>query len=156
MERVAKVGLGVIVFRSGRILMLRRSNVHGDGSWSVPGGHIDGGESLEECARREVAEETGVTIRNIRFFAVTNDIFEAEEKHYVTIWMAAEYEGGDAIVAAPYEASDVGWFAPSELPRPLFVPVENLIEGRHYPEDALRGVLEIGPVIEAGETRRNR
>jgi 8-oxo-dGTP diphosphatase len=143
MESVAKVGLGVIVSRSGRILMLRRSNVHGDGSWSVPGGHIDAGESLEECAKREVAEETGVTIKDIRFLAVTNDIFEAEEKHYVTIWMAAEYDGGDAFVAAPYEASHVGWFDPSKPPRPLFVPVENLMNGRHYPEDAVHEMLNM-------------
>ncbi|HEX6995608.1 MAG TPA: NUDIX domain-containing protein [Gammaproteobacteria bacterium] len=62
--------------------MVRRTNVHGDGTWSAPGGHIDKGESLEQCAQREVFEETGVTIKNIRFLAVTNDIFEAEGKHY--------------------------------------------------------------------------
>ena len=68
MESVASVGLGVLVIRSGRVLMLRRANVHGDGAWSAPGGHIDKGESLEQCAAREVFEETGVTIRNVRFF----------------------------------------------------------------------------------------
>lgn len=144
MESVASVGLGVLVNKSGRVLMLRRCNVHGDGSWSAPGGHIDRGESLEQCAEREVFEETGVTIKNIRFFAVTNDIFEAEGKHYVTIWMSADYERGSAFVAAPEEASEVGWFAQSELPEPLFVPFQNLISGKHYPVDAIQGALKLG------------
>jgi 8-oxo-dGTP diphosphatase len=143
-ESVARVGLGVLVNKSGRVLMLRRSNVHGDGAWSAPGGHIDQGESLEQCAEREVFEETGVTIKNIRFFAVTNDIFEAEGKHYVTIWMSADYERGSAFVAAPEEASEVGWFDHSELPEPLFVPFQNLISGKHYPVDALQGALKFG------------
>src|SRR5690606_28569332 len=131
--------------------MLRRFNVHGDGAWSVPGGHIDAGESLEECAKREVAEETGVRIRNIRFVALTNDIFEADGKHYVTIWMAAEYDGGNAIVAEPCEADHVGWFDPSELPNPLFVPVENLIKGRHYPKEADHALVAMPLERQIGE-----
>src|SRR5690606_30912675 len=121
MESVARVGLGVLVYRSGRVLMLRRSNVHGDGAWCAPGGHIDRGESLERCAEREVFEETGVTIKSVRILALTNDIFEAEGKHYVTIWMAADYECGGAFVAAPEESSEVGWFEQFKLPEPLFV-----------------------------------
>ena len=144
MDSVARVGLGVLVHHSGRVLMLRRSNVHGDGAWSAPGGHIDKGESLEQCAEREVFEETGVTIGNIRFFAVTNDIFEAEGKHYVTIWMSADYERGTAFVAAPEESSEVGWFDAAELPQPLFVPFRNLISGKHYPLDAIQGALRFG------------
>ena len=144
MESVARVGLGVLVNKSGRVLMLRRSKVHGDGAWSAPGGHIDQGETLEQCAEREVLEETGVTIRNIRFFAVTNDIFEAEGKHYVTIWMSADYERGSAFVAAPEEASEVGWFDHSALPEPLFVPFQNLISGKHYPVDATQGAMRFG------------
>lgn len=144
MESFARVGVGVLVNRDGRVLLLRRSNVHGDGTWSAPGGHIDRGESLEQCARREVFEETGVTIKDIRFFAVTNDIFEAEGKHYVTIWMSAEYESGTAFVAAPNECSEVGWFDRSELPRPLFVPFHNLISGKHYPLNALQGAPKFG------------
>ena len=126
--------------------MLRRSNVHGNGAWSAPGGHVDIGESLEQCAQREVLEETGVAIKNIRFFAVTNDIFEAEQKHYVTIWMSADYEGGTAFVAAPEEASEVDWFYPSELPRPLFVPFQNLMDGKYYPRDDVSDyILKLPP-----------
>lgn len=141
MESVARVGVGVLVNKAGRVLMLRRCNVHGDGTWSAPGGHIDIGESLERCAQREVFEETGVTIKNIRFFAVTNDIFETEGKHYVTIWMSAEYESGTAFVAAPEESSEIGWFDQSDLPRPLFLPFQNLMKSKQYPADGAQGAL---------------
>jgi 8-oxo-dGTP diphosphatase len=88
-------------------------------------------------------EETGVTIKNIRFFAVTNDIFEAEGKHYVTIWMSADYERGSAFVAAPEESTEVGWFDQSALPEPLFFPFQNLVSGKHYPVDAIQGALKL-------------
>ncbi len=57
--------------------------------------------------------------------------------------MSADYERGDAFVAAPQESSEVGWFDPSELPQPLFVPFQNLLSGRRYPVDAVQGALEL-------------
>lgn len=130
---VASVGVGVIVRRGEEILLMRRHGSHGAGSWSAPGGHIDEGESLEACAAREATEETGVTIRNVRFRAITNDVFATEGRHYITVWMEAEYDGGEAYVAAEYEATEVGWFRWDALPEPLFLPFENLMAGRAYP-----------------------
>lgn len=70
-----RVGIAVFVFKEGTFLMQRRTGSHGAGSWSVPGGHLEFGESFEDTARREVKEETGVDIKNVRFGAVTNDHF---------------------------------------------------------------------------------
>ena len=55
----------------------------------MPGGHLEFGESFETCAEREILEETGLKIRDIRFLTATNSVFKAEGKHYVTIFMAA-------------------------------------------------------------------
>ncbi len=55
MER-PKVGVGVIVVKEGKVLLLQRKNSHGSGTWCFPGGHLEYGESLEECAKREVLE----------------------------------------------------------------------------------------------------
>ena len=59
--------------------------------WAPPGGHIEFGESFEECAAREVFEETGLIIKNPSFYDMTNDVFEKEHKHYVTIFMILRF-----------------------------------------------------------------
>lgn len=95
---------------------------------------MDFGETPEECAVREAKEETGLDIVNITFKAITNDIFETENKHYITIWIEGEYQFGEAIVAAPYESSELGWFDWDKLPQPLFLPFQNLLNGNCYPK----------------------
>jgi 8-oxo-dGTP diphosphatase len=133
MPKTPSVGVGVIIEKDGQVLLLKRKNVHGAGSWSTPGGHLEYGESPEECAIREVKEETGVNIGDVKFRAITNDFFEGSEKHYITIWMEGRHLSGKPFVNAANEASDVDWFAWDALPKPLFLSFRNLIEGRCYP-----------------------
>lgn len=59
----------------------------------MPGGHLEFGESFENCATREILEETGLTVQNARFLTATNDVMEDEGKHYVTIFMGAVVDG---------------------------------------------------------------
>ena len=127
-----RVGVGVIIQRGTEVLLVRRSSSHGSGTWSTPGGHVDPGESLEECAAREAYEETGIRVENVRFRAVTNDVFEVEGVHYVTVWMEGDYRSGEASVAADHELTEVGWFPWHDLPEPLFLPLRNLREGRYH------------------------
>jgi 8-oxo-dGTP diphosphatase len=136
MPGVPRVGVGAIIVKDGRVLLLRRRNVHGAGSWSTPGGHLEFGESPEECAIREAEEETGVVIGDVRFVAITNDVFEANGKHYITIWMEGRYPSGKPVVNAAYEMSEVSWFAWDDLPKPLFLPLQNLLDGQCYPRQA--------------------
>ena len=127
-----RVGVGVVIRRGVDILLIRRHNVHGAGTWSTPGGHLDAGESPEACAAREVREETGVEVENIRFLGVTNDVFDAEERHYITLWMEAEYLSGTAVVGAAHEMSEVQWWPSEALPANLFLSLRNLVDGRSY------------------------
>lgn len=128
-----RVGVGVIITKDQQVLLLRRRNTHGAGTWSTPGGHLDFGETPEQCAVREVKEETGLDIDAVAFRAITNDVFAAEGRHYITIWMEGRYTGGEPILAAPYEASEIGWFAWNALPTPLFLPLQHLLDGDCYP-----------------------
>ena len=59
------------------------------GTWSLPGGHLDLGESFEHCAAREVLEETGITVKpeDVRFLTAINDNVDEDLKHYITIFM---------------------------------------------------------------------
>lgn len=121
------VGVGVIIRNGDRVLLMKRQNSHGDGTWSMPGGHMEYGESPEECAMREAEEEVGVSITDLVFRTITNDIFEEEGKHYVTIWMESKYVSGEARINSAREMSDVGWFSWNDLPTPRFLPLEHLL-----------------------------
>ena len=87
----------------------------------------------EECAIREAHEETEVTVDQVRFRAITNDLFTDEQKHYITIWMEGRYREGTARPKAAYELSQVGWFTWDRLPTPLFAPLRRLLDGECYP-----------------------
>lgn len=137
MSNYPRVGIGVIVTKGDHLLLLERKGVHGQGTWSTPGGHLEYGESPEECAIRETKEETGVDIVNVRALGFTNDVFESSGLHYITLWMTGEYGAGEAMVAAPYEASAVGWYTWDTLPEPLFLPLVQLIQGKSYPPEII-------------------
>jgi 8-oxo-dGTP diphosphatase len=122
-----KVGVGVIIRKGNQYLMMRRKNAHGEGTWCFPGGHLELNEEIEECARREVIEETGLKITNVRFAAITNDIFTDEGKHYITIFMQSDYESGEPTIMEPEKCTQIGWFSWDNLPSPLFLPNKNLI-----------------------------
>lgn len=129
----ANVGVAVMVTHQNKLLLMRRANSHGAGTWAMPGGHIDYGETPEAAAVREVREETGVTIADCAFRGISNDIFEAEHKHYITLWFVARYVAGEPRLNAPDEMSDVGWFDWEQLPQPLFLPLQHLLAGQTTP-----------------------
>lgn len=117
-----KVGVGVFVWKDGKFLMGRRRGSHGHDTWSVPGGHLEFDESWEECALREVREETGMRVGNVRFFAATNDIFEEDNKHYITIWVECDWLEGEPKITEPDKWIDHQWRTFDTLPSPLFEP----------------------------------
>jgi len=128
-----KVGIGVIVVKDGKVLIGKRKNAHGEGSWGFPGGHLEFNESWEECASRETTEEAGIMIKNIRFATVSNDIFKNEKKHYVTIFMLADYDSGEAKVMEPEKSEQWEWLEWNKLPSPLFIPIRNLQKTNYNP-----------------------
>lgn len=123
-----RVGIGVFVFKDGKFLMQKRQGSHGEGTWSLPGGHLEFGESFEETARREVKEESNLEIKNIRFGAVTNDHFVDEHKHYVTIWMLSDWAGGELKNMEPNKCTAQTWNTFDDLPEPLFLTWNQLFE----------------------------
>lgn len=121
-----KVGVGVLIVKDGLLLLGKRKGSHGSGSWSPPGGHLEFGETIKECAKREVLEETGLEIKNVRLGPYTNDIFEDEQKHYLTVFVTANPAGGTPQTLEPQKCEGWGWFEWTNLPDSLFRPLVNL------------------------------
>ena len=125
-----RVGIGFLVIKDGTHIMLgRRKGSHGEGEYSLPGGHLEHMESFEDCALRELAEEAGTAIKvsKPRFLCVTN-LQKYPPKHYVDIGMAAEWISGEPIVAEPDKLIEWKWYPIDNLPTPLFGCTENYLE----------------------------
>lgn len=120
------MGVGVLVRRNGKILLGRRVGSHGAGTWAAPGGHLEYGEQLDTCARREVFEETGLSIENVQVGAIGNDVFAHGGPHYVTIFMVCDCADGEPQILEPDKCEEWRWFGWDELPCPLFLPLENV------------------------------
>jgi 8-oxo-dGTP diphosphatase len=95
-----KVGITVIIFKEGKILLGNRKNAHGNGEYGGTGGHLEYMESFEECARRETKEEAGIEIENIKFLGLVN-LKTYAPKHYVDIGFTADWKSGEPRVMEP-------------------------------------------------------
>ena len=129
-----KVGVGVIIRKDDQILLGTRLNVLGHGTWNFPGGHLEFGETPEDCARREVMEEAGITIKTLTRGPWTNDYDPSvPDNHYLTIYIIADYEGGEARVMEPDKCAAWHWYNWDQLPEPLFLPIKNLLKTNFNP-----------------------
>ncbi len=121
-----KVGVGVMVIKQGKVLLGVRQNTHGGGEYAFPGGHLEFGESFEECAHRECREEVGIEIKNIKTLRISN--LRQYGKHYVDIGVVAHWKSGEPEVLESDKISNWGWYEMDNLPQPLFGHIKYTIE----------------------------
>ncbi len=122
-----KVGIGIMVFKNGKVLLTKRKGSHGAGEYAFPGGHLEFGESFESCARRECREEAGIEIKNVRFVRLAN-LKAYTGKHYVDIGLMAEWESGEPQVLEAEKAERWEWYDLDKLPKPLFATIDSYLE----------------------------
>lgn len=143
-------GFGVMVLRDGKVLLGQRhvdpakadSLMNGEGTWTMPGGKLDFGESFEGGAVRELREETGIVIQesDLEVISLSNDIVPTA--HFVTIGLlckcvpVSDMYGQESQVMEPDEITQWKWFTLDNLPTPLFKPSEKVLnnykEGKFY------------------------
>jgi 8-oxo-dGTP diphosphatase len=128
-----QTAVGVIVFRDDKVLLVKRANRPGQGLWAIPGGRVELGETLKEAARREVKEETGVSIsptEPIYVFEVIERDDEGDIRfHYVIIDLLAEYLSGE--VNPGTDASEARWISSAELKElPVTKTTREFLKGR--------------------------
>ncbi|KAG0357500.1 Nudix hydrolase 15, mitochondrial [Gamsiella multidivaricata] len=127
--KAVQVGVGVLIMHNRKVLVGRRIGSHG-------AGHLEFGETFEECAIREAEEETGLTLdsASAKFFTANNNIMNDIERHYVTVFVSANVNGSaEAKVMEPLKCERWEWITQEELLdnngpyRPLFSPLAKMI-----------------------------
>jgi 8-oxo-dGTP diphosphatase len=122
-----KVGVGVMILRDGKVLFGKRKGSHGEGEYAFPGGHLEYMESFAECAKREVAEECGIEIENIRFQFLAN-VIKYAPKHYVHVGLLVDCQNGEPKVLEPDKSESWLWYDIDNLPSPIFEMCKLAIE----------------------------
>lgn len=138
METTKKMGagFGVMLLKNNQILLGRRhedpekasSLMHGEGTWTMPGGKLHFGEELKEAALRELSEETSIVARkeDLKVISLTNDI--VPDAHFVTIGFLCEKFEGQAKTMEPDEIVEWQWFDLKNLPKPIFPPSQKILK----------------------------
>lgn len=133
-DKKTGVGVGIMIMKGGKILLGKRhddpekasSLLHGEGTWTMPGGKFHFDEKLHEAAAREVLEETGIKIKNPKVISVSNDI--VSDAHFVTVgFLVTEFEG-EPKVMEPDEITEWKWFPFDSLPEKIFFPSRKVLE----------------------------
>lgn len=134
-QNIVKTGIGVFVVKDNKVLLGRRKGSHGQGEWAFPGGHLEYGETFEECARREVREEAGIEIKNVCFQYLAN-ARAYWPKQYTHVNLMADYDRGEVQLREPERCEQWQWFDVNDMPRPLFTFVALALEsyrtGKNY------------------------
>jgi mutator protein MutT len=111
------VGVGGVVVRGGKVLLIRRGKEPLHGRWVVPGGTVELGETLEQALVREMQEETGLRVEPLEVLTVFDRIERDGQRvvyHYVIVDYLCRWLAGEAQAAS--DALDVAWAAPADLP----------------------------------------
>ncbi|HZP00038.1 MAG TPA: NUDIX hydrolase [Terriglobia bacterium] len=125
------VGVGGVVIHRDRVLLVRRGREPMKGEWSIPGGALELGETLQDAVRRELREETGLDVEPTRILLVLDRILKYGRRvkyHYVIVDFACRLKGGRLTPAS--DVLDARWVPREELPR------------YHLTDQALRLILQ--------------
>lgn len=136
-----RVGLGIIIVnKQGQILIGKRIGKHAP-KYSIPGGHLEIGETFEAGAIREIKEETDLDIIDPQVIAVTNNLetYKEEGRHYVSVILLVKRYSGELKIMEPMKCEKWIWVDPRKLPEPHFdasvLGVSSYLKGIFYDKE---------------------
>lgn len=126
-ENNVRVGVGVLIFKGEKVLLGKRKNSHGADEYGGPGGHLEYGETAEQTALREIDEECGIAVKNLKMLCVS-DLLTYFPKHYIDIGFSAEWGSYEPKVLEPHKVVSWDWYNIDKLPENLFGCVSAYVE----------------------------
>lgn len=134
-EKKMGIGVGVMVLKERKVLLGQRhpdpqkagSDLKGEGSWTMPGGKVDFGETLIEAAIRETKEETGISLNkeDLKLISLTDDI--KDNVHFITAGFLCANCNQEPKIMEPDEITKWQWFDINNLPEPIFFPSQKVL-----------------------------
>lgn len=134
-NKLPKVGFGVMLHRNGKVLFGKRnddpnkasSELHGEGTWTMPGGKLHFQEKIKDAVRREVREETSLIInqKDLEVINIADNILK--DVHFVTVGYLCKKFKGKVKVMEPEEITVWKWFDLDKLPRKVYLPSREII-----------------------------
>lgn len=121
-----KIGCEVVIKQNDYILLGKRKNCYGAGTWALPGGHLEYGEMLVEAAQREIKEELGIEVIDLRLLTIAENI--TDENHYLHCSFLAEKYVGEIQCMEPDRCYEWRFFPLANLPQPFFKPHEKIVK----------------------------
>lgn len=134
-DKIVKAGFGILIMNDKNQILFGKRNddpikadsaLRGEGSWCIPGGKMDYGETFEEGIIREAYEETGIKVKKPEVIGVNND--KNKFAHFVTVALLAKEWEGEPKVMEPDEITEWKWFDQDNLPEKIFPPSKKILD----------------------------
>lgn len=122
------IGVGVILWKGDQVLMGKRIGSGDDVCWQFPGGHLEADETVIQCARRELLEETGLEVQQLHHAGYTDRAFMMNDRRYLTLFVSAQWWQGEPKVIEQEKCECWQWFDHRRLPQPLFAPIDLFLD----------------------------
>ena len=134
--KIPKIGVALLIKdKRGRILFMKRKGSYGEGTWALPGGHVEYAETLRQTAIREATEELGISIWE---FSLINKGYREDimsDRHYITFYFGVKDYNGEIKIMEPDKCEKIQFCFLDEIPSPIFDITENWLNGLKYADD---------------------
>lgn len=132
----------VLVDQDGRVLLGKRRNSYKAGWFGIPGGRVEPGEALADCAQRELTEETGLVAQRVEYVGVIKD-FQNHEYDFVHFVFVCSRWSGEVVTTEPEKCESWDWYAPNELPDPVLTAHDQAIKLWQTPRSSRPAYIEM-------------